>query len=375
MLIGRIFGIPLRVDWSWIIVFTLFVVMLSQAGGPFGLIAPQWRLGVAAITVLLLFACVLVHEASHAGVARIYGIPTRDITLFAFGGVSRMENTGVTPGQQAQIAAAGPLASFAIAAISALVAHLAPWPTLAQIAGYLAVMNLALGIFNLLPSYPLDGGRIVHALVWKLRGSRTKATQFISVFSTVVGIMLMGFAVLLFFTGAVVSGIWTALIAWFVMRSAKSEWTAELLTGPLGHTHCADIMDAVTETLDPDTSCSQAMQAMLKARRRVAPVIRDERLLGLVTLSDFAKLGERDPSSVRVSEIMTPYADLIRLAPSTTALDAIKRLGDSGHAQLPVVDASQSLRGFVTRETFMRILSFAQEQQQKHNLPRGLSPG
>ncbi|MHB8178161.1 MAG: M50 family metallopeptidase [Vulcanimicrobiaceae bacterium] len=375
MLIGRIFGIPLRVDWSWIIVFTLFVVMLSQAGGPFETIAPQWRLGVAAITVLLLFVCVLIHEASHASVGRLYGIPTHDITLFAFGGVSHMENTGVTPGQQAAIAAAGPLASFAIAAFSALVAYLAPWPTLAQIAGYLALMNVVLGVFNLLPSYPLDGGRIVHALVWKLRNSRTKATEFISVFSTVIGFMLMGFAVLLFFTGAVVSGIWIALIAWFVMRSAKSEWTVELLTGPLGHTHCADVMDPVTERLEPDVSCSQAMQTMLTARRRVVPITHDERLLGLVTLSDFGKLGERDPNGAPVSEVMTPYSDLIRVAPSTTALDAVKRLGDSAHAQLPVVDASQSLQGFVTRETFMRILAFAQEQRKKPSLPPGVLPG
>jgi Zn-dependent protease/CBS domain-containing protein len=363
MLVGRIAGIPIRIDWSWILVFALFVMMLSQATGPFGAIAPSERVGVAAVTVLLLFVCVLLHETSHALVARIYGIPTRDITLFAFGGVSHMETTGVTPGQQAQIAAAGPLASFAIGAVSAVVAELVPWGTFAQVAAYLGVVNVALGIFNLLPSYPLDGGRVLHALVWKIRGDRGRATAFMSSFSSVVGALLMGAAVLLFFMGNFFGGIWIALIAWFVMSAARSEFAAELLAGPLSHTSSADVMDESGETLGPDQTCAEALAMLLRVRRRVAAVTQDGMLVGLVSMSDFAKLHDRAPETTRVFEIMTPYESIASVSPATSALDAFRRLAAAGHAQLPVVDSSRCLRGFITRETVIRVLKFTQERQ------------
>ena len=362
MLIGRIAGIPIRIDWSWIFVFALFVMMLSQTNGPFGAIAAGERVGVAAVTVLLLFVCVLLHETSHALTAKLYGIRTRDITLFAFGGVSHMETTGVTAGQQALIAAAGPLASFAIAGVSALVAS-AVSGTGAQVAGYLAVVNVALALFNLLPSYPLDGGRVLHALVWKVIDNRIGATKFMSRFSNVIGALLMGFAVLLFFIGDFVGGIWLALIAWFVMGSARSEYAAEMLSGPLAHTATGDVMDGGGETVSPDERCSQTLQLLLRTQRRVAAVTQDGALAGIVSVSDFAKLRDRDPASVSVSEIMTPYAAVVSISPKTSALEAFRRLAESGHAQLPVVDDDRCLRGFVTRETAMRVLRFAEEQQ------------
>jgi Zn-dependent protease/CBS domain-containing protein len=357
VLIGRITGIPVRIDWSWILVFALFVVMLSQTTGPFGTIAPAERALVAAATVLLLFLCVLLHETSHALVARLYGIQTRDITLFAFGGVSHLETTGVTPAQQAQIAAAGPLASFVIAGIAVAVAEVTSGVG-AQVAAYLGIVNLALGIFNLLPSYPLDGGRVLHALVWRIRGDRIAATRFMASFSSVVGALLMGLAVLLFFIGDFIGGIWIALIAWFVMASARSEYTAELLAGPLSHTATGDIMDAPGETVAPDESCEQTLQTLLRTRRRVAAVTDNGVLEGIAVVSDFGKIHERDPATVRISEIMTPYERVIAVLPGTTALDALRRLAESGHAQLPVVDERRVLRGFVTRETAIRVMRF-----------------
>jgi Zn-dependent protease/CBS domain-containing protein len=365
MLIGRIAGIPIRVDWSWIFVFAIFVMMLSEPAGPFGRVAPAARVGIAAITVLLLFVCVLLHEASHASVARHYGIPTRDITLFAFGGVSHMETTGVTPAQQGQIAAAGPLASFLIAGILLLVAGIVPSPAIRLVAGYLGVINGALGIFNLLPSYPLDGGRVLHAIIWKLRDSRAAATRFMSRFSSLIAALMMSFAVLLFFMGNFIGGIWIAFIAWFTMWSARSEWTMELLAGPLSHTACADIMDGAAGSVAPDEPCSQVLQSLLRARRRTAAITREGELVGLVSVSDFGKLYDHNLETIPVSKIMTPYESVISVSPSTAALDAFRKLASSGHAQLPVVDESHSLRGFITRETVMRVLRFAQEQQQR----------
>lgn len=193
----------MRVDGSWLLIFALFVWSLAAAtGGPFAGLRPEWRVPAAALTVLVLFACVVIHEAGHSLVARRYGIAVSEIVLFAFGGVSRLEREPSEPGAAARVALAGPATSFVLAAIFAVLAALPPRQSvLAQALEYLAAINAGLAIFNLLPAYPLDGGRVVHALAWKVSGNHTSATRFAGSLTTVIGYLAAVGGVMLFFRG------------------------------------------------------------------------------------------------------------------------------------------------------------------------------
>ncbi|MGZ3504860.1 MAG: site-2 protease family protein [Vulcanimicrobiaceae bacterium] len=365
MLIARIFGIPLRVDWSWLLVFALFVSVLAQEGGPLGILSAPARVVAAAATVLVVFACVVLHEAAHAAVARRYGIATSEIVLFAFGGVSHLESTGTTPGQQAKIAAAGPAASIVVAiAIGGLALLVLPSATVPfRILAYVSGINIVLAIFNLIPSYPLDGGRIAHAAAWALTGSRERATQLTAYLSMAAGALIAAAGVLLMSAGFAANGIWLVLLAWFIFRAAGAEWSNETLVATLGRDTCSAFMDAAYESLEPDIACAQALRHMIAARHRVMPVTTEGIFLGLLALSDFAKLEERDPNTIYVSAIMTPAKQLQTVTLATTALDAVKRLSKSGYHQLPVVDEAGRLCGFITRETVLRALNFAEEKR------------
>ncbi len=364
MTIARIFGVPVRVDWSWLLVFTLFVAMLAESAGPFGPLSAPARLALAAITVLVLFGCVLVHEAAHASVARRYGIGTKEIVLFAFGGVSQLESTGSTPGQQALIAAAGPVASIALALVFVAIALLVPAGGAAYHAlSYLSTINIVLAVFNLLPCNPLDGGRMVNAATWAITGNRERAARSTARVSMVVGSLMLAGGLLLFFTGYIANGIWVSFLAWFILRAAGAEWSSELLKASLSPETCADMMDSPGEALEPDVTCAYALQQMISARHRTMPIASGGNLIGLVSLSDFAKIGNRNPGELYVTAIMTPAANLLTVAPETSALDAFKSLTASRYHQIPVVNGKGHLQGFISRDTVLRALTFVNEQR------------
>lgn len=364
MQIARIFGTPVRIDPSWLFIFALLVWTLSSTRGPFAQATLEWRIGAAVLTVLAVFACVVAHELAHVAVARSFGIRTEDIVLFAFGGVSRMEQVGASARAEAQISAAGPAMSICIAVIFAAAAAIfGVSPFARDMLLYLATINAGLAIFNCLPAYPVDGGRLVHALAWHLTGDRMRATRIAVRITNAAGVLMAAAGLTLLFTGYIIDGIWIALLAWFVMRSAQAEYVSDVQIQPLAGVRCADLVDPPAGAFQPDTTCSQALARMIEARRRAVPVAVGKRLLGILTLDDFAKLGEHDAQYVYVSAIMTPVSDLHKLSPDVSGLEALKQLASSGHQQLPVVDADGILLGFITRETLARVLSFGREGQ------------
>ncbi len=354
MRIARVFGTPVRIDPSWLFIFALLVWTLSSAQGPFAQLPAHWRVGASALTALALFACVLAHELAHVAVARSFGIRTEDIVLFAFGGVSRMERVGTTPKAEAQISAAGPAMSVCIAVICATSAAIF-MPDSAEYDAftYLAIINLALAVFNCLPAYPVDGGRLVHALAWRITGDRLRATQIAVRLSLAAGIFMGAAGLALTFAGYVLDGVWIALIAWFIVRASQAEYVSDVQMGALAGVRCADLVDPPAGSFQPDMTCAHALRRMIETRRRAVPVAVSGRLLGLLTLDDFAKLGERDPAFVYVSTIMTPAARLAKLSPDLSGVEALKELSSTGHPQLPVVDKQGMLLGFITRQTLM----------------------
>lgn len=363
MRIARLFGIPVRVDWSWLLIFGLLVWTLAMPGGPFADMNASWRLPVAAFVVLTLFACVILHEAAHALTARRFGIRTREIELLVFGGVSRLEGSPKTPAQAAQISFAGPLASIVLAILFGFASAIGGLNGTAQnVLAYLCVVNGVLALFNLLPAFPMDGGRLFHALIWSFTRERERATRIAAGMSTIAGLMVATAGLLLIARGALLSGMWIAVMAWFIMRSAQAEVTSELAVAPLAELRAGSVADPAPPAIEPDVTCEAALQRMVKMRQRALPVVIGPRLLGLVTLADFAKLGRRSGDSAYVTAIMTPTDRLVTIAEDVPALEAFKVLAQSGYRQLPVLDAEQRLVGFIGHETVARALAFGMER-------------
>lgn len=361
MRLGRLFGIPLRVDWSWLLTFGLLVWTLSTNVGPFGAIASQWRVPVVALSVLLLFACVIAHEFAHAWVARSYGIQTREIVLFVFGGVSRMERVGIDAWSEAKIAIAGPLASLVLGLVFGGVVLLLPTASIvARICASLAAINVVLALFNLLPAFPVDGGRIVHAIAWAVTRSRLRAMGIARTWSMFAGGVLAVWSATLLFAGYTLSGVWGLFIAWFIMQAAQAEYVNETEIEPLKALSCGELADPPGETLAPEIACDAALEVMAHSRRRAVPVASDRGLIGLLTLSDFAKV--RGGEVCSVATIMTPVAQLVSIAPQTSALEALEALTRSPFHQLPVIDAQGELLGLVSVDTIRRAVAFSMER-------------
>lgn len=365
MQIGRIYGIPLRIDWSWLLVFALLVWTLSTNLGPLAAIPAQWRGLAASLTVLTFFACVIAHEVAHALVARRFGIKTREIVLFVFGGVSRMERVGTTAWSEAAIALAGPAASVALGVAFMAAAALMPAQSAAvRVSLYLAVINVLVAGFNLLPAYPIDGGRIVHAIAWHLTSDRVRATRIAVAVSTVAGVLLASAGATLLLRGYAVSGVWTILIAWFILRTGQAELVNEFEIEPLKKLRCGDVADPAGSSITPDTICDRALEMMASGRRRVLPVSAGDEFIGLLTLSDFAKIPRSNGAGLAaVGSIMTPAAQVVRVTPDTDALQALKELADSAFHQLPVVNQRGELSGFITSDTIRRAVAFNLERQ------------
>ncbi|MHA7839580.1 MAG: site-2 protease family protein, partial [bacterium] len=223
----RVGGIQLRIDYTWFFIFLL--VFFGLATGYFPRFHPEHSTAVhwaaSFVTTILLFTSIVLHELSHAWMARSAGIPVPTITLFLFGGVSEMTEEPSEPSTELRIAAVGPLMSFALAGVAWL-AHMAltPWASelVSGIALYLVWMNLALGIFNLLPGLPLDGGRILRALAWKRSGSLQRGTRIAATAGKGIAIGLMILGGLEIFAGALVGGIWLILIGLFLRGTAEA---------------------------------------------------------------------------------------------------------------------------------------------------------
>lgn len=297
MQIARVFGTPVRIDPSWLLIFALLVLTLSA----------RWSVETAALTVVALFGCVIAHELAHVLVARAYGIGTHDIVLFAFGGVSRMEEIATTARAEGQIALAGPMASLGIALIAAASAPLfEAGSTPYEMLNYLAVLNSALAVFNVLPAYPVDGGRIIHSIVWRITGERLRATKIAVLFSKSTGLLMALTGVALLLAGNIVDGVWLELLAIFIIRAASAEFVADSRLFSSPRARRADLVDPPSGSFQPDITCAQARSRMIKSGRRAVPVAVSTRLLGILTLDDFTKLGTHDPNSVYVSRIMTP---------------------------------------------------------------------
>lgn len=361
----RLGGIDVRLDFTWLFLFLLIFVGLAT--GYFPRFHPEqsalihWAAGF--VTTLLLFASIVLHELSHAWMAQSAGIPVPSITLFLFGGVSEMSEEPEDPATEMKIAVVGPLMSFGLAIVAALAhAALEPWapPLIAGIALYLVWMNLALGIFNLLPGLPLDGGRILRAVAWKTSGSLQRGTRIASTAGKGIAIGLMILGAIEIFAGALVGGIWLILIGLFLRGTAEAGYQNLVILQSLEDARVEDVAIQDPVTVSPEISIQALVDDyLLNHGYRSYPVVREGRVLGVISIDAIRDVPPEERSSRSVEQSMTPVSDATTIAPDESLSLALKRLARASSGRLLVLQGG-SLRGMLTKQSLSRFLEIRQ---------------
>jgi Zn-dependent protease/CBS domain-containing protein len=359
--VGRILGVEIGIHPSWLVIG--FLVTYSLAVGQFPIEYGGWTelqyWLVALATSVLFFASVLAHELSHAVLARRFGLKVTGITLFIFGGAATLEGEPERPRDEAVIAAAGPLSSLLVGLILLGLDAMVSQPQLNALLGWLGFINVTLGVFNLIPGFPMDGGRILRALLWKVRGDRFGATKNAALVGRGFGYLLIGLGVVVAFqTGSVFSGIWLALIGWFLSNAAESTVAQMSVSRTLSGVRVREVMDAEPPSVGPNVTVAQLVhEHMLHGEHRSFLVRHsDGGLAGIVSLSDVRRTPRDNWEAARVTDIMTRYADLATVGPEDDVEDAMELLQTREVNQLPVVLEGRSVVGMLTRAGVLRLI-------------------
>jgi Zn-dependent protease len=345
-------GISIRIHITWLLVLALVSWTLATEVFPstYEHWSEQayWAIGV--IAAVLLFGTVLLHELAHAVVARRRGLEVPSITLFIFGGVSSLGGEPKTAGEEAAIAIAGPVTSFVIAGAALGVALIGGQSEKVQaIFSYLAMVNVILGVFNLLPGFPLDGGRVLRAIVWKRSGSFRTATRRAAEVGKLFAYGLMLLGVVFLVSGLVVNGIWFMVIGWFLLGASQSESAGIQFETVLSKLRAADVMTTAFATARPgDSILSVVDQQMVGQGERAVVVVLDGRVMGIATISDVQRLPREAWAGTPVQAIMTAREQVSTVSPDTSAFEVLTLLGKGRLNQVPVIGDGQ-LVGMVTR--------------------------
>jgi Zn-dependent protease/CBS domain-containing protein len=360
--VGRIAGIRIGLHPSWLVIAFLvtYSLAVSSLPGTFPGWDPALYWIVAGIIAALFFCSVLAHELSHALVARRFGVQVHDITLFIFGGAANLEHDATTPRAEALIAIAGPASSLLIGGVLTGIDFFLTQPQLDAVFGWLGFINITLGLFNLIPGYPMDGGRLVRALLWKIRGDQFGATRAAAAIGRVFGYGLIALGVFLAFQpGGLFSGIWLALIGWFLSTIAESAATQVTLEHSLSGVRVSDVMDPEPPSVSPNETVAELVRDRLMRGEHRSYLVRhdDGGLAGIVTLSDVRRVTQENWPMARVTDIMTRYGDLARVGPDDSLEGALNLLQQREVNQLPVVDTDgRSVLGLLTRAGILRMV-------------------
>jgi Zn-dependent protease/CBS domain-containing protein len=352
-------GIRVGVHYSWLIVFFLVTFSLT---GQFALQHPDWGRGehitLAVATSLLFFGCILLHELAHSLVAQAKRIPVRSITLFVFGGVAQIGREPDRPLTEFQIAIAGPIASVLLALGFGVMGDLAGARALhlAALAGWLASINLYIAIFNLVPGFPLDGGRIFRAVMWAVTGSFARATQIASRSGQTVGFALIIGGAAIAFTGYWVNGLWIAFIGWFLLDAAQHSSLQVAMRSTLSGLVAQDIMTRDCPTVSGRLSLAELVEDhILKTGQRCFVIADEGRLDGLITLHQIKTIPRDRWQHTALSNVMTPLAHLHVVAPDTPILKVLEVMEAGDVNQVPVV-SDHRLVGMISRDHVLGVL-------------------
>jgi Zn-dependent protease len=357
--LGSIFGIPIGINYSWLIIFALVTLSLATGYFPSRYAgwsqAGYWSIGL--LTSLLFFASVLFHELAHSVVALRWGVPVKSITLFIFGGLAHISREPDRPLSEFLIAIAGPGSSLLLAlgfGLLWLTGQSLSWTPLAALGLYLGGINLSLALFNLLPGFPLDGGRVFRSLVWAVTGNMNRATRWAAAIGRAMAALMIVGGGILILTGNWSSGLWLAFIGWFLESAASQSvhqvWMREALEGYTAGDFAASGCQAVDSNMPLDWV---VRDYVLPQGQNCFVVTDGEQAQGVATLGQIQQVPRQRWGWTPVRQIMTPLNKLTPVRAGEAAYSVLERMMAEGQSLLPVVDDNRFL-GLVRRENLLR---------------------
>lgn len=387
--IGQLFGIDIRIDWSWLVIFLLVTWNLASI---FGQYHQDWgatlRWGTGIVAALLFFASVLAHELAHSLVARSQGVEVRSITLFLFGGVSNIQRDPESPGAEFLVTIVGPLTSFVVGILFILASGLSssslqgslqnPGQVIGQLSPlttllvWLGPINITVGIFNLIPGFPLDGGRVLRSIIWAITGNLRRATFLASMVGRgiawlmiLAGIsMAFGARIPLLGTG-LISGLWLAFIGWFLDSASQQSYRQIVVQDVLEGVPVSRMMRSDTPVASPDISVDSLVhERVMQSDEHAFPVMDGDQLVGIVCLDDVRSVPRSDWETTRVMDVMTPRSELVSVSVDDDASDALRKMIESDVRQLPVL-REQQLAGLLRRRDVMRFLQLQSDSARR----------
>ena len=354
-------GIQIKLDYSWFIIF--FLVLFSLSSGYFPQAYPDQPMGVYWLTgllaSLLFFASVITHELAHSFMSLRSGIKIHEITLFIFGGLARLSEEADDPKTEFKIAVVGPLTSFLLAGLFWLIrlAVAGDQPSIVvEMFGYLAWINIALGVFNLIPGFPLDGGRLLRAFWWWKTGSVIDATRVASDWGKGLALVLMVFGGLQIFAGSLIGGLWLIFIGMFLRGMADAGYRELLLKQSLGRTRVEQFMSRDIISAAPDLAVKNLISDyFLRYGHREFPVRNNGAVRGIVSLASVKDLSAEEQSAKTVGEVMAPIDPGRVVAPDTPVSEALRKMTEERVGRLWVM-RGQEIMGMITQADVFRFL-------------------
>jgi Zn-dependent protease/predicted transcriptional regulator len=355
--IGRIFGIPIYLHPSWFIIFLLITLSLRTqftSQHPGWTPVQHWTLGI--VTSVLFFASVVFHELSHSVAAMHYRIPVRSITLFVFGGLARISRDASNAGQEVNIAIAGPISSLFLAGCFWLVAHFSHGNDMVSAASvWLWQINGLLALFNLLPGFPLDGGRILRGIAWGVTGNFARATQIASSAGKLLAYLMIFAGIWQALNGNWVGGLWTAFIGWFLLSASQESNAQVAIRDTLAGVRAEDIMSRDIPTVSRDMSLLEYVHEVLRTGRRCHIVTGAGKPVGLITMHSAQTVPRDEWANTSIQAVMLPIDRIHSASPEESVLGVLERMQTEDVNQMPVVSEGQ-IMGMIARDTILRLL-------------------
>jgi len=362
--LGRIFGIEIGLHYSWLIIALLIVLSLV---GQFFATNPAWGAAiiwaVAIITGLLFFAAILLHELSHAAVAKARGLPVRLITLFALGGLALIEKEAADAKTEFWIGLVGPVTSILIGLICLSLAWALGWTPadlprrpLPAMLVWLGYINIGLAIFNLIPGFPLDGGRVLRAIVWWITGDSARATRSAAWVGQFIAFGFIVLGLLRFFGGAGLGGLWLTLIGWFLLDAARVSYAQVEITQSLRDVRVREVMTQDCPVVDGNSNLQTFVdEHLLRTGRRCFVVEEQGHIVGLITPHEVKEVERARWPLTTLDKAMRPLNELHAVAPDTPVTEALEMMGREDVNQLPVVSGGR-LAGIISRGHILQLL-------------------
>jgi Zn-dependent protease/CBS domain-containing protein len=371
--LGRVSGIEIAIDYSWLLIFALITFSLSNQ---FTAAHEDWGRSeiwtTAVVTSLLFFASIVLHELGHSLTAQRLGVGVASITLFVFGGVAQLQSEPKRPRDEMLIALAGPLVSLGLGVgFQAMASALGGDSDgqLVAILSWLGRINTVLAVFNLVPGFPLDGGRVLRGLIWAFTGSFERATSVAAASGSVFAYMLILFGIVTALLGGqVVGGLWLAFIGWFLLTAARATVGQVVIEGILSRVRSDEVMEPIgrVRLTGRESVTDLIMQSVLRHGYRTFYVVDPAgTLLGIVTLRELAGVAQDERARTPAASVMTPIDRLHVLRPENTGWEALRTMAEAGVNQLPVMRGNQVI-GAVTRERLLGVVQASSALQPGH---------